>query len=689
MIINKLELTNFRKHRKLEVDLKTGVTGIIGDNGTGKSSIVEALQFALTGELYHGKKTDAITVGEDSGSVRMNFTLNGKKGTLTRYMSAGNLQLSYGSGGVKKKAGDVKELWDSLLQVGPEIISKVIIAKQGDIPLLFSGSSSIREKIFQKIFLVPNTEKIRNSIQTNYMKQLPPLLYSEDLEDLKQMAETCRTKLTKLNQDIAQLNLLPEGEIENYRDRIKFINKCQSDAGMIIILREAVTKLQDNIGVWENEVNELSQILSTIKLEDYELQRNTQLQQKALFAQKLKLEIELERLNKITISQNEYLEKKAIQDANVITGDTCKEKMIRAQVNLTSTRERLARYENISGQSVCDTCGQALHSVIALVEELKKEEEEAKAIYLDAKKRWELMEGVHTNYRNTLSIEEGNINERNRVTKSLEQFKDLTFDEGTLNMFTEVIAQYREYERDLRSAKESLNEDKRSLLMQQQELNNLSIYDRDGDPAVEKEQTAFLLQKHDEATRQHQILQVEARMKEMELKSFADREKASKENAEKNQKRNRYSELLGIALDTLSTRQFPRKLILNYADVVSEYLQEKLQGFNIPYTAKVGEDFEIEMFNDLGRKLPSVSGGQEIQVGISLHLALHELFSQSFPLLVIDEGTTHLDTTNRKAYFEIIKKLKANDKLQQIIIIDHDPQLREVVDNVVELESND
>jgi DNA repair exonuclease SbcCD ATPase subunit len=91
------------------------------------------------------------------------------------------------------------------------------------------------------------------------------------------------------------------------------------------------------------------------------------------------------------------------------------------------------------------------------------------------------------------------------------------------------------------------------------------------------------------------------------------------------------------------------------------------------------------MYTEDNQIVPTVSGGQEMQIGISLHLALHELFSQSFPLLVIDEGTTHLDTTNRKAYFEIIKKLKANEKLQQILIIDHDEGLSTVVDNVINL----
>ena len=43
MRINKLELTNFRSYPSLDLELDPGVTTFIGDNGSGKTNIAEAL----------------------------------------------------------------------------------------------------------------------------------------------------------------------------------------------------------------------------------------------------------------------------------------------------------------------------------------------------------------------------------------------------------------------------------------------------------------------------------------------------------------------------------------------------------------------------------------------------------------------------------------------------------------------
>lgn len=688
MIINKLELCNFRKHRKLEVVLKPGVTGIVGDNGTGKSSIVEALQFALTGDLYHGKKSEAITVGEDSGYVRMLFTLNGKKGTLIRYLTSSAPELVY-DGKVKKKAGEVKELWDTLLQVGPEIISKVIIARQGDIPLLFSGDQAIREKVFQKIFLVPPCEKLRSVILQKYMKQLPPLLPVEDSSAMKEQIAAIETKISKLKYDLNALNVLTVVQLEEKRDRLKFLLKCDQDVGASIILDNSIKTSQRAIEQLNNSIQELEAMLGSVQIEDYELQLNTQLQQKALFQQKLKLQNELKKLEAVVVDPAELTAANQDYLALAHSEEEHRTQMITLKVTIGNLDTQIERYKTLKDKSVCHACGQALHSVLDLLKVISQERDDAQAKYKIAK-------DLHTQSKQDMDAQKKYIDEvtelqkeKDRIAKQLEQFKDLEFDEGSLTMFKEVIAQYREYEDELTDLTITVNKEQNALKMTEQQRSALAKYDgKYASTNDERDVITDELNRHDEAYRLQQMYSSDMRMREYDLTQLKIRQAASKDNLEKNKKRNRYSEILSASYDALHTENFPRKLILNYADVVSEYLQEKLQGFNIPYTAKLAENFHIEMYNDANVRVPAVSGGQEIQVGISLHLALHELFSQSFPLLVIDEGTTHLDATNRKAYFDIIKKLKANDKLQQIIIIDHDPQLSEVVDNVISLGEN-
>ena len=136
--------------------------------------------------------------------------------------------------------------------------------------------------------------------------------------------------------------------------------------------------------------------------------------------------------------------------------------------------------------------------------------------------------------------------------------------------------------------------------------------------------------------------------------------------------------------DVLHTSQFPRRLVQTYASVVEEELQQQLQRFDLPYQAKINDDFRI-IITKGGHPVPRLSGGQEMIVGLCLRLALHSMFSQAFPMLIIDEGTTHLDEENKKLYFQCINDLKTDKVIQQLIIIDHSSLLTDAVDHVIRI----
>jgi exonuclease SbcC len=50
MIINRIEITNWRSIEQQEFKFNPGITFIIGENGTGKTSILEAIAYVLTGK---------------------------------------------------------------------------------------------------------------------------------------------------------------------------------------------------------------------------------------------------------------------------------------------------------------------------------------------------------------------------------------------------------------------------------------------------------------------------------------------------------------------------------------------------------------------------------------------------------------------------------------------------------------
>ena len=75
MILNNLELVNFKKYTNKSFSFEEGLVGIVGKNGSGKSTIFEAILFALYGELKTKGAKDFIRNSAVSEKEAVSVTL--------------------------------------------------------------------------------------------------------------------------------------------------------------------------------------------------------------------------------------------------------------------------------------------------------------------------------------------------------------------------------------------------------------------------------------------------------------------------------------------------------------------------------------------------------------------------------------------------------------------------------------
>src|SRR3989442_14199590 len=92
MQLLRLRLVNFRQHADTELEFGPGITGIIGPNGSGKTSILEAIAWALYGvQAVRGDKDSIRRLGAKGRAgveVDLEFRLGahehrGKRGLST------------------------------------------------------------------------------------------------------------------------------------------------------------------------------------------------------------------------------------------------------------------------------------------------------------------------------------------------------------------------------------------------------------------------------------------------------------------------------------------------------------------------------------------------------------------------------------------------------------------------------
>lgn len=79
-MIDRLYCKNFRRIQEADIEVKDGITVIVGNNGTGKSSLIEVIIFNLFGKVKGGTKKDSVrrkgAAEDDPTFTVIDFTLN-------------------------------------------------------------------------------------------------------------------------------------------------------------------------------------------------------------------------------------------------------------------------------------------------------------------------------------------------------------------------------------------------------------------------------------------------------------------------------------------------------------------------------------------------------------------------------------------------------------------------------------
>ena len=91
-MISSIELGDFLSHSNTKLDFSNGVTIFVGHNGSGKSSIIDAITFSLFGKHTRKSNRSLIKYSTNQGYAKIIFTVNGKEYKAERKIdSRGNL----------------------------------------------------------------------------------------------------------------------------------------------------------------------------------------------------------------------------------------------------------------------------------------------------------------------------------------------------------------------------------------------------------------------------------------------------------------------------------------------------------------------------------------------------------------------------------------------------------------------
>ncbi|MCH2604999.1 MAG: AAA family ATPase, partial [Candidatus Nitrosopelagicus sp.] len=87
-MLRKIELLNFLSHGESEIALKPGITVFMGQNGSGKSSVIDAITFALFGKHTRPNNKGLVKYREAKGQASVEFTSGDKIYKAVRSLTA-------------------------------------------------------------------------------------------------------------------------------------------------------------------------------------------------------------------------------------------------------------------------------------------------------------------------------------------------------------------------------------------------------------------------------------------------------------------------------------------------------------------------------------------------------------------------------------------------------------------------
>ena len=685
-MITSVEIGDFLAHSNSKIEFENGVTVFVGENGAGKSSIIDAITFGLFGEHTRKSNKGLIRRGTNQGFAKVTFSVKDKKYEAVRKIdSKGTLSAKFseirGEDNVEIAAGERKQFGESMTREVERIIGldfeKLKIAsivQQGELNAIINAKPKEFKELLNAIIGINKLD-----------------IASESMKGAnKEFRENIRKTL---GHDDTHIEILSR-ELEKCEEEIKDVEPERK------LLESNRKKIQD----------EISEARKKIEIESPKIGKINQLEsrKKELVAYAKQVTRELEE----QIRQNE----RKIQD--------CKDCF-----ELVGVKNELDSKINMSQEAIEEATRkiQEMTNQIASLNErkllaAKLQLKDNKCPVCDSK-----VEKLNPFFQEEHLVSEIQSLQDNIMTKE----KEKKMYEQKYKEFSEKLQQGRDAEATLRihsiSSKEELKNIEKEIITQKEnfkrcclgsDIDILEIGKIDNHAetileiikTLEKETAGFDQDEFENLKRG--VNEKQMRLSQMDQKIGAISEKISKdhEKVKTNQKIiselrivKKYTENLDAIQSVVFSRDGPvatslRSWALNTVSAkASEYLtllNTKIQRISLSEKLR---DISITCYSKKETlDLESLSGGEKVSVALSLRLGMASLLGASnLNLMILDEPTTHLDSERKKSLVGVLSQLSniSNQETNpmQFIIITHDAEIFEdsTVERIYKFESSD
>ena len=261
-----------------EIDfIKNGTNLIVGTNGTGKSTVLDALTFSLFNKPFRkiNKSQLVNATNEKDTKVEVEFNINGKQYLVRRCMKPNLFEIEVDGQKMHKQADDramQKILEENILKVNYKSFTQIVILGSSAFVPFMQLSGSNRREVIEDLLDIRIFYAMNTIIKDKIRKQ------KEEIQILDLKKDNVKDKLEMQEKFIEELDNRGKKRIKGKRDKIdslinevetysSSIEELQSDVFDITKEQEKVTGSNKKLRSLNNLKGKLSNKVATITKE--------------------------------------------------------------------------------------------------------------------------------------------------------------------------------------------------------------------------------------------------------------------------------------------------------------------------------------------------------------------------------------------------------------------------------------
>jgi len=683
-MIRNIELVDFLAHSNTKLEFENDATVFVGDNGAGKSSIIDAITFSLFGEHTRKNNKGLIRRGANQGFAKIEFSANGKnyqairkidsKGTLTaQFAEDVNGKLIPIAEGERKQYGESMTMHvEKTLGMDFEKLRVASIVQQGELSSIIKAKGKEFKELLNAIIGIDKLDTALSSMRTVQREFRTSIQEKFGYDDTQ--IQLIENKITEY-----------ENESENAQPKLEQLNvEKKKQESLISKLEKQIqddSTKESQLKDLESRKNEWKEyamdIIKSIKKEVAEKEEIVNECKPCFGLSKNKNEIELE-INKI--------QKKLSAIESELS-------------DLEKKQVRLEEHEELAEKLVlkdgkCPVCDSSVDHLKPLFQKKHIEEE----IEVIQKKVLELKREKDEFEQNTVKLSH-ELEKAKKAETILSTHK--IKNESQLD---EIITEIKMKVKQMQKIPLTVNSDQ---LIETATLDSHAKTIYENILSLETstkgfDQQKFLENIQSRESSRHRLSQINENYGEISGKNKQvkmELDKLGSTLKELKHVKGYVTELELIQKNVYeregpvskSLRSWALEIISQKASEYLEKLNTKIQRISLSEKTR---DVNISCYSrNAVLDLESLSGGEQVSVALALRLGMsHLLGASNLNFMILDEPTAHLDSERRKSLVNVLSQLinlKEDNSSMQFIIITHDAEIFDdsSVENIYKFES--